>query len=113
MTGETTILGKVIRVGGKDPKVAIETTDNRTITCRTTQSIAKELGKKLYSIVSLNGLAHWNLSDLSIEEFVIKSIGSYEDGSMVDTMEAISREYGQFFKDVDPEGFVKETRKDD
>lgn len=58
LSGETTIYGQVIRVGGREPKAMIETVDGLTVYCdMESEDLARELGERLYTWVSLKGRA--------------------------------------------------------
>ncbi len=109
--GETTIYGKILRVGGKTPKVMIETLEGKVIYCDVDLNLAKKLGQKLYEFVSLSGVAKWDAHDLVLEDFHIKNIGGYEGQSISSTIKELSSAIGSYFKDiVDVKSYISEIR---
>ena len=96
--------------GGKEPKVRLKIDDNKTITCNASIDITKELGKKLYSYVGISGIAKYHPVDLEIIEFKIEEVLPFEDNRIAKGFKDLSEKFGCYFKDVDPEKFVKEIR---
>lgn len=111
LKGETTVYAKVIRVGGKEPKVEIETVDNITLYCDAPFDVTKKLGTKLYQIVGLVGIAQWDFSLNNIESFSIKEITEYEKipfKQAMDELSNVTREYYSNITDVDQ--YISELR---
>ncbi len=106
----TNLYGTIERVGGKEPKVRLKIDDNKTITCNASIDITKELGKKLYSYVGISGIAKYHPVDLEIIEFKIEEVLPFEDNRIAKGFKDLSEKFGCYFKDVDPEKFVKEIR---
>lgn len=75
--GQTEILGKIIRVGGKTPKAMIELTDGSALYCEVPEDIAKELGHKLYSLAKFEGTAKWETQTLELDEFRIHTVREF------------------------------------
>lgn len=111
--GETTIYGKVLRIGGKSPKVALEL-DGATLTCEVdSESLAIELAARLYQEVGLVGLARWSAKDGKLEEFKVTGITYYEAGSYVEALNQLSKLVGKYFDDIDDvEAYIEELRSD-
>ncbi len=112
--GETTIYGKIIRVGGISPKIMIETLQGDTIFCDVSERIAKQLAQKLYCIISLNGTATWSPGDLKLKKFKIKDIGLYEQKSVASAMKELSEKIGKHFNNIsDIDDFALKLRNGD
>jgi len=109
--GETTIYGKILRVGGKTPKAMIETLEGEVIYCDLDIKLAKELGQRLYDLVSLSGVAKWDAHDLFLEDFHIKEIGGYEGKTISSAINELSVSIGKYFKDItDVTKYISEIR---
>lgn len=100
LTGETVIYGQVVRVGGKTPKVMIETVDGQIIYCDVEKAIAAKLGERLYRVVGLVGVAHWDTQSLKIDEFRVVGSIPYEERPLVDAMDELSKIAGPYYADV-------------
>lgn len=74
--GETTVFGEIIRVGGREPKIGL-TTSNGFLTCEADRSIARLLGGRLYEVVGLEGTAQWDPADWSIRSFRVSRVLDY------------------------------------
>ena len=100
LTGETIIFGKVVRVGGRTPKVMVELVNGQTIYCDSGIDIARQLGSKLYSVVGLVGLAHWDAESLKMEQFAIKGLTAYEESPLTDAMNELAKIAGAYYSDI-------------
>jgi hypothetical protein len=56
--GQTTIYGRILRVGGKTPRVMIETISGDTLSCVVSLAIARDLGEWLYEFAEFSVLRH-------------------------------------------------------
>ena len=114
LSGGTTLYARVIRVGGKDPKAAVETLQGETLTCTTTRGIATELGKRLYQVVGLEGVAKWDSETSEIREFEIRRITEYEEMSPLDALKHLAQSFGDAYDDItDVDSYVKSLRQGD
>ena len=75
--GRSSLIGEVVRVGGVEPKVGLRLASGKTLTCETTESIAMELGHRLYDIVSCKGTATWDYAKGEVLKFRIDEVGSF------------------------------------
>lgn len=101
LTGETTIYGRIIRVGGKTPKVMLDTVDGRTIDCDADASIAQTLGGRLYQVVGLLGIAEWDPQTLTIDTFQIKALLPYEAKPLKEAMAQLAAITRKYYADID------------
>jgi len=109
--GQTEILGKVIRVGGKSPKAMLELTDGSSLYCEVPEDIAKQLGHQLYSLAKFEGSAKWNSKTLELEEFKINNVKDFPNKEPRDILSEISRIVGDTFSNItDVEDFVSSLR---
>ncbi len=114
LKGETTIYAKVVRVGGKEPKVELETVDGITLFCDAPLDVVTRLGNKLYKIVGLVGIAKWDYELKNIEDFSIKDITDYEKVPFKQAMDELARATGQYYSEVsDVEQYVSKLRGND
>lgn len=99
--GETTVYGKVLRVGGVDPKVSLKLGDTQPILyCSISQELAKEIAQDLYLDIGFKGTAKWYLADYTIVDFKISEIVRLNKTSFVDTMKDLKNLIGVHWNDV-------------
>ncbi|MCB1189631.1 MAG: hypothetical protein H7A23_17660 [Leptospiraceae bacterium] len=112
LSGETTIYGRLLRIGGKSPSVQIQINDKEIITCSASEKIVKMLEKanRLYEYVGVTGEAKWNPDDYSIQSLDIERIENYEQADPSNIMAELSKEIGHYFKNINPEQYVSELR---
>jgi hypothetical protein len=111
MTGLTTIHGKVIRVGGRKPRLMIELPDGQSVFCEIGYELARQLGQRLYSWVGLWGTAKWRSNDLSLQEFRVEQVTQYEDTPLTQAMASLSEAAGEYFEGIeDVQRYVSELR---
>ena len=105
--GQTEILGKVIRVGGKTPKAMIELTDGSAL------YIAKQLGHQLYSLAKFEGFAKWDSKTLELEEFRIHSVKNFPNDDPRLVLGQLSGMIGSTFSNItDVDAFVSSLRNE-
>lgn len=101
LKGETTLYGKVERVGGATPRLRLQIEDGRTISCDISRALAKELGKRLYEWVGVAGTAEWNPVDLTVESFRVERVLAFQDPHPTEAFERLSEELAGAWDDVD------------
>ena len=111
LTGETVLYGQIIRVGGRTPKAMLETVDGQTVYCDVSRDIAQKLGEKLYLSVGLYGVAQWDPQTLSLEEFRIQEVTTYQGKPVVEAMGELSMLTASYYSDVaDVDKYVSDIR---
>ena len=100
LKAETVIYARVVRVGGKEPRVEIETVDGKTLFCAATRDITTKLGTKLYQIVGLIGIAEWDIDLDNIEQFSIKDVTDYEKKPFKEAMDELAKATSPFYSDI-------------
>lgn len=88
--GGTTVLGEVVGVGGKDPKVRMKLASGKVLSCDTTEEIAKELGHRLYDLVTCKGQAVWDNDSGHIMKFRIFSVGNFKKIKVSEAFESLA-----------------------
>lgn len=112
LTGQTTIYGEVMSVGGVNPRITLRTINNQTIYCDTNVVLAKKLAEYLYAQVCVAGTAEWSPDTLELEKFKIEEIVDYQKTSPVEAFQELSQLFGTQFKNVsDVKGFVTAVRR--
>ncbi|HHY38834.1 MAG TPA: hypothetical protein GX507_07925 [Clostridia bacterium] len=76
-SGETVIYGRVIRVGGVEPKIRLILDDGSQVTCTATEDQAKQVARRLYETVGLKGFAEWDTDNWSLKAFSVGEILDY------------------------------------
>jgi len=90
LSGKTSLIGKVIRVGGADPKVVLKLPSGKNISCETSEDIAIMLGHRLYDTVSCSGYATWCLEDYSVSHFRILEVRPFKKSSASEAFSALA-----------------------
>ena len=110
--GETTLYGKVLRTGGKDPRAQIELNSEEILYCKVDEKQAQKLGKFLYKQIRMKGIATWNKLDDTICNFEIKEVEEFQQQSLADRFKKISELFGSHFEDIDnPNEYIEDLRK--
>ena len=114
ITGTTTVYGTLLRVGGKEPKIMVETEDEETLYCKVTEKLAKDVAHLVYSRVMMNGVAKWNSSNWEMVEFVPQDVTKMSNESYSESMDYLSAKYGDHFGDIaDPVSYARNLRNGD
>ena len=114
ITGQTTIYGEIVRVGGVDPKVEIKTISGQTLFCPFEIGLASQLGSLLYQLVGLDGDARWDTQNFEIEDFRVTGITDYRDTPLIEAFRSLSEISDYYYSDVeDVVAYVAELRGED
>jgi hypothetical protein len=109
--GETTIYGQVIRIGGSEPKVRVQTDDGKYFSVVTTAKNAKELSKHLYERIGVKGLARWKKENHELEEIKLKSFIFLSNVPLTERLKGLSNLVGSYWIDVDnPDDYIESLR---
>lgn len=101
ITGETTIYGKVIDVGGENPNVHFKINNDYTVIIDVKEEIAKQLAPKLFEEVGLKGTAKWDAISYQVTEFKIIDIIEYEPKTLKKTFNDLRNSLGKYWDGVD------------
>lgn len=109
--GETVIYGMVERVGGVEPKVRLRLSSRESVSCHLSESLARQVGARLYVEVGLKGKATWDAGDYSLLYFHAEEVTSYEPVGLARAFSELAGVAASYFADVkDVEAFVREAR---
>lgn len=114
LSGETTILGWVERVGGAtDMRCALRVPSrHRLLFCDVeSQDVSRKLGQHLYEEVAAIGLAHWIHRTWRLFSFKIRDIYQPERGSILAAFDALRNAGGKAWEKIpDPGAYLQEVR---
>lgn len=100
--GSTTLSGKVVRLGGAEPKVRIEFDDGQALSCEIEVSLLKKMGPQLYDWVSVSGKAQWHNKTHQLLSFKVESFEPIEVGeSLLEGLKKIRAAGGSAWDDVE------------
>jgi hypothetical protein len=90
----------------------IETVDGLTVYCdMESENLARELGERLYTWVSLKGKAKWDTQSLQLEDFKIAEVAEYGRISITRAFSELSSIAGQYYTNItDVEGYIASLR---
>ena len=111
--GEVIIYGRIVRVGGEDPRVMFEIPNGKSLFCRVKgEDLARQLGERLYTWVGLRGIATFDSDTLEIMDFKVEALTGYKgDLSIKDAITELSGIAGQYYTDVmDVDAYVAGLR---
>lgn len=113
ITGITTLYGRVMRVGGVDPRVEFQpATKGRTLFCRAEREVVLALSEFLYQTVAVRGVAEWDAASLDVTEFTIEEWYRYEPTSPVEAFAELREKFGKYFDAIpDVDAWVGAVRR--
>lgn len=77
------------------------------------RELAKEMGKWIYSWISLTGEAEWNEETNELVKFKVKEVTEYAHRPVDQVMSELAEEFGKYFEDIDDvDEFVSELREE-
>ncbi|HRP36918.1 MAG TPA: hypothetical protein PLS50_03850 [Candidatus Dojkabacteria bacterium] len=101
LEGETTIYGKIIRIGGEDPKIHFRINEEEKLIFDIDESLAKKLSPKLYEFIGLVGVAKWNSENFSIENFKLLEIIDIDKRPIIDSFNELQGLIGKHWDEVE------------
>jgi len=114
VSGQSTIYGRCVTVGGRKPKVWLEVTEsNSPLAIRITESMAREISGRLYELVGLEGSATWNSVDLSLVSFRATRLVKYKPLPIPEAFKALADSHGEVWEGIDVEKYVHNIRYGD
>lgn len=110
--GKTTVYGKIIRIGGSEPKVRIQTDDGKYLSVIVTQKTAKELSPSLYSRIGVKGTGKWKKYNNELEEIKAESFVVLSDLPLTKKLKGLSDIIGDYWKNIDnPDDYIASIRQ--
>lgn len=112
--GDTTVYGKVERVGGSKPRVRLRLDDDQIVYSEINESIAKRLAKNLYDVVCVKGFAKWRKENLKIEQLIVDQVIDFTETSIADAIKSLQTVIGESWDSIDnPENYINTIRYHD
>jgi hypothetical protein len=112
--GDTTIYGKLYRVGGVEPRAMMQLPDNRYLYISLNQEMAVALASKerLYKQVGIEGTATWRADTMELIEFKAKRITAYQphNKDLVESFTELAKSAQGRWDELDVEAFIAELR---
>jgi hypothetical protein len=112
ISGSTSLLARCLRVGGATtPTAELRLPNKRLLYVQVLESVARELGKRLYDQVVLSGEAVWDARDGELREFKVKEVSSFQDVPVDIAFKELASKARGRWDDVDAESYVKKIRE--
>jgi hypothetical protein len=112
VSGSTSLLARCLRVGGATtPMAELRLPNRRLLHVEVTESVARELGKRLYDQVVLTGEAVWDARDGDLKEFKVKEVNEFRAVPVDLAFKELASASRGRWDDVDAESFVKHVRE--
>lgn len=93
--GETTLYGRVTRVGGLPPKAYVQLDGGGGVLVSLKSVVlAQRLAHRLYEVVGLKGTAHWNPETWEVEEFSVTELLDYEAAALATGFRSLAEACG-------------------
>lgn len=111
----TMVRGRVIRVGGKDPSLALDLMNGEMLNCHGKKELIQELAGYLYQEVHVRGDALIDGITLEKKDFTIEGFELWRPMKAVESLGALRQEFGHFFdkiEDVDAHIKAKRGKED-
>jgi hypothetical protein len=112
--GDTTIYGRLIRVGGVSPRAMLEMPDGRYLYIELAENMAVTLASKerLYKDVGIEGTATWRVDTWELIRFKANRITKYQPSkhNIVTTFEDLAEAAGDRWIGIDVEQLIAEMR---
>ena len=112
--GETTIYGKLMRLGGaaSDATLQIKLDNEVTLTCECHERFASRLARedKLYRVVGLSGHAWWHPTTNELVRFQATDLLPYQEIDIVTAIDNLREASHGVFDDVDVQDYLEKLR---
>lgn len=110
--GTSTLLARCLRVGGATtPKAEVRVVQGgRALNLTVSESLAKQLGGRLYEEVLLQGEAVWELPSWRLVDFKVSEILDFDRTSPAEAFQELSKKAGDAWDEVDALEFVRQQR---
>lgn len=115
VNGETTIYGRLVRIGGVRPKAVIDLDEGSRLSVNVSIGLAQKLAPYLYREVGIQGRAQWETAGWTMVHFTPDQVISFEPGEILGAFDELAEASGpEAWKGVaDVVGAIAELRKGD
>jgi hypothetical protein len=102
ITAQITLYGRVMRVGGAEPRLMIEQPSGKSLFCEIHgEELARKIGERLYLWAGLEGTAVLDSDSLEILEFEVERLNEYQGTlSIKDSFAQLSKLAREHYADV-------------
>lgn len=101
IVGETVLYGRIERVGGSEPKIALRLNTGVLLSLDVTEDLAKQFASNLYTNVGLVGEATWSVENSEIVKFRVLGLTEFEGGRVDVLMNNLRGLVGYFWDEVE------------
>tara|TARA_R110002020_G_scaffold259768_3_gene473890 strand:+ start:41705 stop:42508 length:804 start_codon:yes stop_codon:yes gene_type:complete len=109
--GETTVYGKIIRIGGSKPVVRIQTDNGKYLSVVTSRKNAKDLSPNLYSRIGIKGVGKWKKESNELVEIKAKSFVVISDIPLTERLKELSNLLSKYWINIDnPDEYITSLR---
>jgi hypothetical protein len=113
-TGTTVVFGRCVRVGGAGaPRAEIRLPEGNLLYIDVSEEMAKELARRLYDEVCIEGRATWRTTDWTLLDFKAAHVTDYRPTGLVEAFEQLARAAGGRWNNVRADEYVRELRSED
>lgn len=111
VSGSTNILARCLRVGGVTPKAEIRVLKgDKILHVVIDEDMAKELAKRLYDVVVLEGQATWNAETWEIRDFSVSGVQPYRKIPISSAFSELQETTSGSWEGVDAVAYVGKLR---
>lgn len=111
--GTTSLLARCLRVGGVRPRAELRLSKGQELLyVDVTEDVARQLGKRLYDQVVLEGKATWRADTWEVVGFTVTSVAEFQKVSPDLAMKQLSEAAKGKWDGIDPVEYVQKIRSD-
>ncbi|WP_297334504.1 hypothetical protein [Flavobacterium sp.] len=99
--GETTIYGKVVRIGGTIPKVRLELDTGKSFSVEVKKEVAKDLSSHLYETIAITGIAKWKKENNELVELKAISYQKLKNSKLSEKIQQLKDIIGKHWDNID------------
>lgn len=109
----TTIYGRVMHAGGKNPNVHVETIQGYRVIFRGDEDKVRELASLLYYTVGIVGVGGFNMLTQQYGPMTILEVLPYRGKPITQAFKELAEAAGPYFADVEADQYVRNLRSED
>lgn len=109
--GETVLYGTVDDAGHEQrPRLKLVLDDKRSVVIAADREQAKQLGRRLFEVVAVRGIATWDLESGDITRFRMKGVEDFRETPLAEAFAALAEAAGSRWEGIDAREYVRELR---
>jgi hypothetical protein len=111
ISGGTELLARCLRVGGATvPRAELRLSNHKLLHVEVSESVARELGKRLYDEIVLRGIAEWDATDGEIRAFKVEGVTAFRSVPVDLAFKELAAAARGRWDGIDAESFVRAVR---